>query len=268
MNIAQKSTVNKSSRGNYKPSLIVWHIAEGSYNGTISWEKNPASQTSSHFVLGKNGEITQLVPLNMAAWTQGVDPNKDMKPTNAYVKAHKGINPNLYCISIECEGKWSETKGKLTDKQLEAAAELTRHIVSEVKRIYGAEIPIDREHMIGHCEINSVTRPHCPGELFQYDELIYMANQKTSNTGGSSSTNTPSTSTNELTYTVQVGAYSQLNNAESLKSNISKVGYYCFIVTAANLYRVCVGKFKTSEEAQKTCNDMAKKGINGFVSKI
>lgn len=264
MNITQKSTVNKSSRGNYKPALIVWHIADGTYNGTIAWEQNPQSQTSSHFVLGKNGEVAQLVPLNMAAWTQGVVKS----PTHSYVKSHISTNPNLYCISIECEGKWSETKGKLTDKQLIVAAELTRHIVSEVKRIYGAEIPIDRDHMIGHCEINSVTRPHCPGELFQYDELIYMANQKTSNTGGNSSQNTPSTSTNGLTYTVQVGAYSQLNNAESLKSNISKVGYYCFIVTTANLYKVCVGKFKTSEEAQKTCNDMAKKGINGFVTKI
>ena len=110
MNVQQNSTPNKSSRGSYKPCLIVWHIAEGSYNGTISWEKNPASQTSSHFVLGKNGEITQLVPLNMAAWTQGVDPNKDMKPTNAYVKAHKGINPNLYCISIECEASGAKQK--------------------------------------------------------------------------------------------------------------------------------------------------------------
>ena len=39
----------------------------------------------------------------------------------------------------------------------------------------GLEIPIDREHMIGHCEINPVTRPHCPGEAFPYDALIAAA---------------------------------------------------------------------------------------------
>ena len=70
MNIQQHKTVNQSSRGGYKPCLIVWHIADGTFNGTVSWEKNPASQTSSHFVLGKNGEIAQLVPLTEAAWTQ------------------------------------------------------------------------------------------------------------------------------------------------------------------------------------------------------
>ena len=32
---------------------------------------NRESQVSSHFVLGQGGEITQLVPLERAAWTQG-----------------------------------------------------------------------------------------------------------------------------------------------------------------------------------------------------
>ena len=124
MNITQKSTPNQSSRNGYKPCLIVWHIADGTYNGTVAWEQNPESQVSSHFVLGQNGEITQLVPLDKAAWTQGVV----NQPTHPYVKAHSGVNPNLYCVSIECEGRWSETKGALTDKQLAAAAELTRYI--------------------------------------------------------------------------------------------------------------------------------------------
>lgn len=256
MNIQQNSTPNKSSRGSYKPCLIVWHIAEGSYNGTISWEKNPASQTSSHFVLGKNGEITQLVPLNMAAWTQGVDPNKDMKPTNAYVKAHKGINPNLYCISIECEGKWSETKGKLTDKQLEAAAYLTSYIVEEVDRIYGVEIPVDREHMIGHCEINSVTRPHCPGELFPYDKLISMVTGK------------QPTQPQNLPYTVQVGAFTNRVNAASMQNKLSGMSYYAFVTGENSTDRVCVGKFATQAEAQKTADDLKKKGIAGFVTTI
>lgn len=262
MNIQQNSTPNKSSRGSYKPCLIAWHIAEGSYNGTISWEKNPASQTSSHFVLGKNGEITQLVPLNMAAWTQGVDPNKDMKPTNAYVKAHKGINPNLYCVSIECEGKWSETKGKLTDKQLEAAAYLTSYIVEEVDRIYGVEIPVDREHMIGHCEINSVTRPHCPGELFPYDKLISMVNGKQPDTGAHPPQN------QSLPYTVQVGAFSNIAKAMALRTKLSDMGYFAFTTGMNSTDRVCVGKFATQAEAQNTADDLKKKDFPGFVTTI
>ncbi len=179
MNITQKSTPNQSSRNGYKPCLIVWHIADGTYNGTVAWEMNRDSQVSSHFVLGQGGEITQLVPLERAAWTQGVVKN----PTHPYVKTHSGVNPNLYCVSIECEGVWSETKGALTDKQLAAAAELTRYIVAEVKRIYKVDIPIDREYMIGHCEINPVTRPHCPGEAFPYDALIAAAKEGNGDSG-------------------------------------------------------------------------------------
>lgn len=171
MKIENHSTQNQSSRGKWKPDMIVWHIADGTYNGTIGWEKNPASQISSHFVLGKSGEITQLVPLDKAAWTQG----KMCNPTSSIVKSRNGINPNLYSISIECEGFWKDTKGKLSDAALKSAIELTKHIVAEVKRIYGVDIPIDRQHIIGHCEINPVTRPHCPGELFPYDSIIQGA---------------------------------------------------------------------------------------------
>src|SRR5699024_5945550 len=148
--------------------FICWHIADGTYNGTITWERNSSSQVSSHFVLGKNGEVAQLVPLDMAAWTQGGIRN----PTHPYVKSHPSVNPNQYCVSIECEGFWKETKGKLTDAQFNSAVELTKHIVSEVKELYIVDIPIVIEQMIGHSEINTVTRCYCAGELFAVHEMI------------------------------------------------------------------------------------------------
>lgn len=255
MKIVQHRTPNQSSRGGYKPCLIVWHIADGTFNGTVSWEKNPASQTSSHFVLGKNGEIAQLVPLTEAAWTQG----KVNNPTHPLVKMRKNVNPNLYCISIECEGFWKDTKGKLTDKALKAAAYLTSYIVEEVDRIYGIEIPIDREHMIGHCEINSVTRSHCPGELFQFDELIALAT-------GEQFESKPD-KPKETFYTVQVGAFSSAESAAELYSKLSNMGYFTFLRNET-LVKVCVGKFPTQQEAQKTADDLKKKGFGGFVTMI
>ncbi len=253
MNMTQKSTPNQSSRNGYKPCLIVWHIADGTYNGTVAWEMNRESQVSSHFVLGQGGEITQLVPLERAAWTQGVVKNS----THPYVKAHSGVNPNQYCISIECEGVWSETKGALTDKQLAAAAELTRYIVAEVKRIYKVDIPIDREHMIGHCEINPVARPHCPGEDFPYDALIAAAKEGMEIPVGSQ----------KLPYTVQCGAFADADNAAKLYANLDDKGYFVFFLNEATI-KVCVGKFASSEEAQKTCDDLKKKGFAGFVTTI
>lgn len=253
MNMTQKSTPNQSSRNGYKPCLIVWHIADGTYNGTVAWEMNRESQVSSHFVLGKGGEITQLVPLERAAWTQGVVKN----PTHPYVKTHSGVNPNLYCVSIECEGVWSETKGALTDQQLAAAAELTRYIVAEVKRIYKVDIPIDREHMIGHYEINPVTRSHCPGEAFPYDALIAAARGEME----------IPTSSQKLPYTVQCGAFADADNAAKLYAKLDDKGYFVFCLNEATI-KVCVGKFASSEEAQRTCDDLKKKGFAGFVTTI
>ena len=250
--IEQKSTANQSGRGNYKPCLIVWHIADGTYNGTVTWEQNPASQVSSHFVLGKNGEITQLVPLDKAAWTQGVV----NQPIHPYVKAHNGVNPNLYCVSIECEGKWSETHGALTDKQLAAAAWLTCHIVEEIDRIYGIEIPIDREHIIGHYQINSVTRSHCPGELFPFDELIARAKGE--------QPPADKLPDNPLPYTVQVGAFVSSQNAKALADKLKERGYFVQVYHG-NPVKVCVGRFGTQAEAQRTAEGLKGKGFAGFV---
>ncbi len=37
---------------------------------------------------------------------------------------------------------------------------------------FGVEIPIDRDHILGHCEIDSIRKPFCPGEKFPFDLLI------------------------------------------------------------------------------------------------
>ena len=256
MNIQQYSTVNKSSRNGYKPMFICWHIADGTYNGTITWERNSSSQVSSHFVLGKNGEVAQLVPLDMAAWTQGGIRN----PTHPYVKSHPSVNPNQYCVSIECEGFWKETKGKLTDAQFNSAVELTKHIVSEVKKLYNIDIPIDREHMIGHCEINTVTRSHCPGEDFPFDRLIALARGEDAEP--------VQDETASLPYTVQCGAFASADNANALKDKLSARGYYCYLTNHLGTLRVCVGKFATKEEAAKTAGDLNRKGFAGFVTTV
>lgn len=255
--IKQMKSPHHCSRYGQKPCLIVWHIADGTYNGTVAWECNPNSGISSHFVLGENGEITQLVPLTEAAYTQGVV----KKPTHPLVKMRTNVNPNLYCISIECAGYWSKTKGKLTEKQLQAAAELTKHIVAEVKRIYGVEIPIDRQHMIGHCEINTVTRPRCPGELFQYDELISLAK-----------TDKPSEKPTAAVkpsyqYTVQIGAFQTMASALPLHDKLTKLGYFTFY-DKTNMVKVCVGKFADKATAQKTADDLQKKGFSCYVKQI
>lgn len=49
---------------------LVVHIAEGSYEGTIAWQRNPSSNVSSHFIVARDGRIAQMVDTTRIAWTQ------------------------------------------------------------------------------------------------------------------------------------------------------------------------------------------------------
>lgn len=58
--------------GIVRPPLgMVVHIAEGSYQGTISWQRNDSADVSSYFVTSRSGEIAQMLDLDLMAWTQG-----------------------------------------------------------------------------------------------------------------------------------------------------------------------------------------------------
>ncbi len=57
-----------------KPSLLVMHYtgSGGADNkGDVGWFQNKASAVSAHFVVGRDGGITQCVPLTRKAWHAG-----------------------------------------------------------------------------------------------------------------------------------------------------------------------------------------------------
>lgn len=176
MVITQKTSPNKfNGRTNMKPDMIVCHITEGSYAGAVSWLCNPDSKASSHFVVSKKGEITQLVPIKDSAWCNGTDTeggNVDCIHSPLKAVRDRKTNANYYTVSIEHEGIYAQTKGALTVEQQAATTWLIEYIRNEVKRIYGTEIPLDREHIVGHYQITPITKPHCPGEKFPFDAII------------------------------------------------------------------------------------------------
>lgn len=220
MKITQKTTPNQSVREKkYPPDMIVCHITDGAYAGAVAWHCNPTSEVSSHYIVSRNGDVTQIVPLERMAWCNGTTTNGDYRDskysTNSIVR-NRRINANNYTVSIECEGYYAQTKGALTDIQLKTLAELIQHIQSEIKRIYGTDIPIDRQHIIGHCDINPKTRPCCPGELFPWDKLIAMLKSGTAQATGK-------------LYRVQVGAYSNKANAVAMADELKRKGYPAII---------------------------------------
>jgi len=136
---------------------LVVHIAEGYFEGTISWEKNPDANVSSHFVSGRAGGRAQVVDTHDRAWTQS--------------------SGNPYWLSVENEGftlghryhkpGWE----RLTPQQIEFNA----HLLARIHREYGVPLklatsPSDRGlayHSLG--AENGVNWGHsdCPGEAIK-----------------------------------------------------------------------------------------------------
>ena len=67
-NIAFVASPHHSSRGGVDIDTIVIHTVEGSYTSAINTFLNPSSRVSAHYVISPTGTITQMVPLDRAAW--------------------------------------------------------------------------------------------------------------------------------------------------------------------------------------------------------
>lgn len=139
----------KPTRFGWDPKIVVLHIMAGTLSGTDSWFKNPNSGASAHYGIGKNGEVHQYADEISAPWANGVIRNPKAKLIKKY-----NSNPNFYTISIEHEG---QTGKKWSSAMFNKSAKLTADICKRWN------IPIDRSHIIGHYEIDSVNRPNCPG---------------------------------------------------------------------------------------------------------
>ena len=155
--IEWKQSPNYSrGRGGRKPIAIVNHITAGLMPGTLSWLCNPAAKASAHYLVTKAGQIWQLVKDEDTAWHAGFV----NKPKWVL---YDGSNPNRYTIGIEYE---CVSGGELTEIQYQAGLWLTDKLVKK------HSIPIDRNHIIGHYEIDAVNRPNDPGIYFPWNRLI------------------------------------------------------------------------------------------------
>ena len=163
-----------NGRNGWKADVIVFHQTGGtSIEGALKWYLNPNSQCSPHWVIGVDGTICQLVNPNNAAYCNGTRTIPGEKlyyglATSRLVKARK-TNANFFTYSIEfVHCQW----GNINDAQIHAAVELIKEVIVPNMKLHGATPKYDRDHFIGHCEIDPITRAACPGKQFPYDKII------------------------------------------------------------------------------------------------
>ncbi|MFD2330096.1 N-acetylmuramoyl-L-alanine amidase [Cohnella sp. GCM10020058] len=168
----------------YTPSVIVCHISAGTIGSMDNWFQKPAAQASSHFGVGRDGTIHQYVRLENAAWTQGLTADAIPNAIAPIIK-QMGVNPNLYCVSIEhegyVEGHLDENgqvvvenfglDGNLTEIQFWTSCWLHKYIQSEVERIWGHHIQFGPQYDLGHFQIDPKRKSFCPGKNFPWARL-------------------------------------------------------------------------------------------------
>lgn len=176
MNIKYRGTsyTNQSSRRGKVPQIIVNHITAGTAESANYWFNDSNNlESSAHFIITKKGEIWQYVDISKNAWANGLMKTQMDKTTSPFLieywEQNNFINPNWISVSIEHEALKGES---LTEKQYEATLWLHDFIIEEIKRMYDHDFIIDREHIIGHKEINKIDKPFCPMEDFPYERLI------------------------------------------------------------------------------------------------
>lgn len=162
MTIIEKPSPNfTAGRGAFKPEIVVLHIMAGTLLGTDDWFSRPISQVSAQYGVGKTGEIHRYVQEANQAWHAGVVLNPSFKLYKP------GVNPNAYSIGIEHEGNDLFIEG--TTAQLAASAALIADICKRWN------IPIDRDHIIGHYQVTT-GKPNCPAvNKTIVDTLVHMA---------------------------------------------------------------------------------------------
>ena len=93
--VPYKKSPNTS--GAMKPRILVVHDTASPLNssGPISWLTNPQAGASAHFVVGREGDITQLVPCDVKAWHAGKSSYYGERNVNNFSVGIENVNPGM-----------------------------------------------------------------------------------------------------------------------------------------------------------------------------
>ena len=133
-------------------TMVVIHYTEMQDKGfAIERLCDPEAKVSAHYVIGKGGEVVQLVSEDKRAWHAGV----------SYWRGIRDVNSASIGIELDHPGhKYGYTD--FPDEQFEALVPLVARMVKE----HG----IPRANVVGHSDV-APARKIDPGELFPWERL-------------------------------------------------------------------------------------------------
>lgn len=122
-----------------KIDYIVVHDTEATWDTTLSLVRNPKYVSWHYSLRASDGHIAQHVPTGDVGWHAG----------NWYVNAKS--------VGLEHEGFLTAPDAWYTEAMYRTSARLVRYLAHRY------DIPLDRQHIIGHDNVPGVTSAHIPG---------------------------------------------------------------------------------------------------------
>lgn len=135
-------------------STIVIHITNGRerIEGPISSFQKPGIQASGHYVVGRGGQVVQMVRHNDVAWHA--------------TTANESSIGIFHCARSPKELGHDDLGLPITREQYLASASLVRFLC----RLYG--LPIDRAIIKGHSEAAQTVHKDCPNKIWDWNHFM------------------------------------------------------------------------------------------------
>lgn len=139
------STRNQAPRLSPVEVIVIHHTASENIDGVLSEFKNPTSEKSAHFVVGRDGSVVQVVPPEMVAWHC------------------RGANQQSVGIEVVANRR------RILPPQEKALRELVAHLLERFQLTYRS--------VTGH-KYEGTTVTECPGNLFdQWGSVFHWAKE-------------------------------------------------------------------------------------------
>ncbi|MET7287483.1 N-acetylmuramoyl-L-alanine amidase [Streptomyces sp. NPDC005573] len=135
----------------YAVDRVVVHVTQGGYASAVKVFQDPAHEAAAHYIVRRDGRITQLVRELDVAFHAG---NREF---------------NERSVGIEHEG-FVEDASSFTDAMYAASARLTAAICGR----YG--MAADREHVIGHVQVPGTDHTD-PGPHWDWERYMKLVRQ-------------------------------------------------------------------------------------------
>ncbi|MER6096782.1 N-acetylmuramoyl-L-alanine amidase [Streptomyces sp. NPDC001728] len=135
----------------YRIDRVVIHVVQGSYASALRVFKDPGHGAAAHYVVRKDGHVAQMIRELDVAFHAG---NRDM---------------NERSVGIEHEG-FVDRPQDFTAAMYTGSARLTADICAR----HG--IPVDREHIIGHVEVEGTDHTD-PGPHWDWDRYMRLVRE-------------------------------------------------------------------------------------------